>query len=84
MESADIRRKIMVSEGIKLETGNQMRSLKEEITTINKQQTKDIKYFVKLLITMWETIICKKKLLFKMKLFHWKIALFTHLWLDGK
>lgn len=52
MESADIRRKIMVSEGIKLETENQMRSLKEEITTINKQQTKDIKYFVKLLITM--------------------------------
>lgn len=52
MESADIRRKIMVSEGIKLETGNQMRSLKEEITTINKQHTKDKKYFVKLLITM--------------------------------
>ena len=52
MESADIRRKIMVSEGIKLETENQMRSLKEEITTINKPQTKDKKYFVKLLITM--------------------------------
>lgn len=52
MESADIRRKIMVSEGIKLETGNQMRSLKEEITTIKQQQTKDKKDFVKLLITM--------------------------------
>lgn len=42
----------MVSEGIKLETGNQMRSLKEEITTIKQQQTKDKKDFVKLLITM--------------------------------
>lgn len=42
----------MVSEGIKLETGNQMRSLKEEFTTIKQQQTNDKKDFVKLLITM--------------------------------
>ena len=42
MESVDIR-KIMVTEEINLELGNQMRLLKEEITTTKQQQTKEIK-----------------------------------------
>ena len=42
MESVDIR-KIMVTEEITLELGNQMRLSKEDITTTKQQQTKDIK-----------------------------------------
>ena len=52
MESVDVRI-IMVTERIKLELENQMRLLKEEITIIKQQQTKEIKKdYRKLLLGM--------------------------------